>query len=160
MAQQLADARPCQWPLPLGTLCRAAPGQGRSLLRPSQQQYFATDEEREVAESAAEATILTVSTEPATENDFGIFDVGAMNPTAAYIAGATFDGRSEDFSDTRKGYLQLHGQHLAEIKWDSDTLAYPPDDLRAVHVTASDDRGHGWVFVTSLVYCDPPSQCE
>jgi hypothetical protein len=81
-----------------------------------------------------------ITPEDGTPNDFGIFDKHEINPTAAYIALG------------RDGYKTLRGKHFAELDWDRDTMASPPDDLWAVHVRRVDSSEHGWFFRTHLLF--------
>ena len=134
---------------PVGTPCRLAPGRG-VLLSHKRIAKHNPDPAHIAASDAAEEMLLSVCPEPGTPNDFGIFNRHQGNPTAAYIDGAsTVEGY---FRNSRKGYctMKLKGQHWTEIRWDRDTMAPPPDDLRSVHVSAPDGQ-HGWLFVPELV---------
>jgi hypothetical protein len=84
-----------------------------------------------------------ITAEPGEPNSFGIFDKNLGNPMAAYI----------DIG--RDGYRTLRGQHTAYLDWDRDTVAHPPDDLNAVHLTSLEPGSrHGWVFRTELIMTD------
>ena len=152
MTRRLAAASPLPWPPKLGDPCYIKPGRGAMLVPALRSKATPWGEaKRRAAADAAESMVLVVSAEPGTANPFGIFEAGMINPTAAYIGGASFAGRSEWWTSSRKGYQQLRGQHLAVMRWDTDTVASPPEDLRAVHVTTKDGRLHGWVFLIFLV---------
>lgn len=77
--------------------------------------------------------------EDGTRNNFGIFDNSVCNPTAAYC----------DIG--REGYIRLSGQFCSVLEWDRDTVAYPPDDLMAVHVRCKRTNHHGWIFRYQLL---------
>ena len=144
-----AEATPIEGRPAVGTPCRLAPGRG-VLLSQKRIAKHNPDPAHIAASDAAEEMLLSVCPEPGTPNDFGIFNRHQGNPTAAYIDGAsTVEGY---FRNSRKGYctMKLKGQHWTEIRWDRDTMAPPPDDLRAVHVSAPDGQ-HGWLFVPELV---------
>lgn len=82
-----------------------------------------------------------ITNENGTPNDFGIFDRHNINPTAAYI----------DMG--RQGYMSLIGRCSACLEWDRDTVASPPEDLHAVHITDANDKNrHGWVFKNVLLF--------
>ena len=81
----------------------------------------------------------TITCEDGTKNDFGIFDKHDINPVAAYI----------DLG--RDGYKTLQNQFATTLDWDRDTMAYPPDNLDAVHLTAANGE-HGWVFRTDVFH--------
>jgi hypothetical protein len=83
---------------------------------------------------------FVISSEDGTPNDFGIFDKDQLNPTAAYIELG------------RDGYRELIGQHIATLSWDRDTVAYPPDDLVAIHISNSATKEHGWYFRGDLLF--------
>ena len=88
---------------------------------------------------AKEHPDYVIAPEDGTPNDFGIFDKHEINPTAAYIALG------------RDGYKTLKGKHIEELDWDRDTMAYPPDDLVAVHIRNTSNNQHGWYFRRDLV---------
>jgi hypothetical protein len=93
--------------------------------------------------------VFRITNESGLPNDFGIFDKHKLNPTAAYIdAGCD-------------GYRHLIGKHTEYFDWDRDTVAYPPDDLNAVHISSMGPAavlGHGWVFRTDLIFTDSNGQ--
>lgn len=84
-------------------------------------------------------TIYVIAPEDGTPNDFGIFDKNEINPTAAYI----------DMG--RDGYKHLAGHHVSVLEWDRDTVAYPPDDLTAIHIRDPISNEHGWYFRQDLL---------
>ena len=53
------------------------------------------------------------------------------------------------------GYKELVGQFTTVLEWDRDTVACPPADLTAVHITSDRDATkQGWVMMTDLLYDD------
>lgn len=87
-----------------------------------------------------------VCPEDGTKNEFGIFNSHDINPVATYT----------DLG--RDGYATLTGQHFAELEWDRDTVASPPEDRWAVHVRSVDRPSeHGWYFRAQLLAVNPTS---
>ena len=48
---------------------------------------------------------------------------------------------------------KLTGQFMAQLEWDRDTVAFPPSDLTAVHITdVNNAYKQGWDMKTDLLY--------
>ncbi|RYG94901.1 hypothetical protein EON65_56765 [archaeon] len=69
-------------------------------------------------------------------NDFGIFAEGS---------------RLLPYLDMERGSAALTGKYSEILSWDRDTVAYPPDDLMAVHVRHVESNIHSWVRRSDLL---------